>query len=139
MQDLPDLTLSDASSESFTVALGQSVAVVLKVPASSVSNVRIKAKRRMLLSGVSVTYIVTIVSGRTTQDFIDALHESESSGSFATSLSTNSGVQINSASGLIVIDMSESSSPTASPSTDSDTTGKLSSLRSYVKNLHMAE
>ena len=119
MQNLPGLILSDASSESFALAVVETVIAIMfpltKEAVLSVTIVSITANRRMLLSGVTVTYIVNITSTKAPEFFMGALQESVSSGSFATSLSANSGVQINSASGLSVVNLSPTFSPTTSP------------------------
>ena len=94
MQDLPDVTPSQAASKNFTLALGQTVADLLGEPASVVSDVSVIANRRNLLSGVTVTYIVNITSTKAPEFFMGALQESVSSGTFASLLSVKSGLVI---------------------------------------------
>ena len=114
-QIIPGVTLSQASSASFILALQQSVSTLLEVPVSAVTNVTVTANRRMLLSGVIISYTVTVTSDQTPDHFIGVLESSVSDGSFATTLSTNSGVAISSISSIIVLNLSPTSSPTSSP------------------------
>ena len=58
------------------------------------SDVRVTANRRVLLSGATVSYIVNITSTRPPEFFMGALQESVSSGSFASLLSAKSGLVI---------------------------------------------
>ena len=136
VQTLPELTLDEASSDSFLQAMALSISTSIGVPASTVTNMLVAANRRMLLSGVTASYILTIASGKTPEFFMSALQESVSSGSFATSLSANSGVQINIASGLSVVNLSPTSSPTLSPDTSSDTRGTVVEIFRSVSAYH---
>ena len=98
MQNLPGLILSDASSESFALAVVETVIAIMfpltKEAVLSVTIVSITANRRMLLSGVTVTYIVNITSTKAPEFFMGALQESVSSGTFASLLSVKSGLVI---------------------------------------------
>ena len=90
----------------FTVALGETVSESLGEPVIVVSDVSFSANRRKLLTGVRVSYIVTITSTKSTEFFMDALQESVSSGSFASVLSVKLGYLISRTSVLAVYNLS---------------------------------
>ena len=83
---------------------------VLGVPVNAMTDVVIIANRRMLLSGVSVSYIVTVSSDAATDYYIALLQKSVSNGIFATTLSAKCGFQITSASVLAVFNLSATTS-----------------------------
>ena len=83
---------------------------VLGVPVNAMTDVLIIANRRMLLSGVSVSYIVTVSSDAATDYYITLLQQSVSNGIFATTLSAKCGFQITGASVLAVFNLSATTS-----------------------------
>ena len=92
------------------MALGQTVADLLGEPVIVVSDVSFSANRRKLLTGVRVSYIVTITSTKSTEFFMDTLQESVSSGSFASVLSVKLGYLISRTSVLAVYNLSSPAS-----------------------------
>ena len=71
-----------------------------------VSDVSVTANRRNLLSGVRVSYIVTVASDQTTDYLVMLLHASASSGSFAAMMSAKSGIPIRGTSIYAVYNLS---------------------------------
>ena len=71
-----------------------------------VSDVSVTANRRNLLSGVRVSYIVTVASNQTTDYLVMLLHASASSGSFAATMSAKSGIPIRGTSIYAVYNLS---------------------------------
>ena len=80
-----------------------------------VTDVSVTANRRMLLSGVSVSYTVTVSSGRTPDYYVTSLQSSLGSNTFVATLSSNSGVPIEGISGLVILNKSPTPSPTYLP------------------------
>ena len=109
-QDLPDVTSSQAASDSFTPALEETISELLGEPVTVVTDVTVTAERRMMLSGVRVSYIVTVTSGQTTEHLSALLHASESSGTFASILSVKLGYLISKTSIYAVYDLSTTAS-----------------------------
>ena len=112
---LHGLTLDQASNGSLALAVVVVVSDVLGVPPSSVSDVSVAANRRMLLAGVRISYNITVTSTKTAETLIATLLESMFSGKFAEILSYKSGLSVSSVSGLAVVNLSPTTSPTASP------------------------
>ena len=109
-QDLPDVTSSQAVSARFTPALGETISELLGEPVSVVTDVTVTANRRMLLSGVRVSYIVTVTSGQTIDNLSALLHASASSGTFASILSVKLGYLISKTSIYAVYNLSATAS-----------------------------
>ena len=111
--------MSQASSNEFILALKQSVSAVLDSTVDGsialVTDVSVTANRRMLLSGVSVSYTVTVSSGRTPDYYVTSLQSSLGSNTFVATLSSNSGVPIAGTSGVVISNTSPTISPTKSP------------------------
>ena len=105
-QDLPDVTSSQAASDSFTSALEDTISELLGEPVTVVTDVTVTAERRMMLSGVRVSYIVTVTSGQTIDNLSALLHASASSGTFAAILSVKLGHLISKTSIYAVYDLS---------------------------------
>ena len=105
-QDLPDVTSSQAASDSFTPALEETISELLGEPVTVVTDVTVTAERRMMLSGVRVSYTVTVTSGQTIDNLSALLHASESSGTFASILSVKLGYLISKTSIYAVYDLS---------------------------------
>ena len=74
------------------------------------------SSRRVLLSGMFVSYDINVTSYRTPESFKLALTESVSSGNFVTVLKAKSGIKIESTHDLHFDDYSPTSKPTMSPS-----------------------
>ena len=74
------------------------------------------SSRRVLLSGMFVSYDINVTSYRTPESFKLALTESVSSGNFVTVLKAKSGIEIESTNDLHFDDYSPTSNPTMSPS-----------------------
>ena len=74
------------------------------------------SSRRVLLSGMFVSYDINVTSYRTPESFKLALTESVSSGNFVTVLKAKSGIEIESTHDLHFDDYSPTSKPTMSPS-----------------------
>ena len=72
------------------------IAQVLEVQESSVEELLITQNRRLLLSGVSVTYTVRVTDGTTSEHLMALLESSISQGTFLASLGTNSGLLVES-------------------------------------------
>ena len=77
------------------------------------SGIVISVNRRMLLSGVTISYTVTSTSGSlgTVNSYIDTLATSQSTGAFKTSLAALSGMPITDVSGFVGTDISPTKSP----------------------------
>ena len=83
----------------------------MKVPRSAVMGVRVSEGRRQLLSGVTTAYTVETSSGMTSDTLIANLRSSVDGGSFLTSLKATSGLPITGVSGLIVVQVTPTTSP----------------------------
>ena len=75
----------------------------------------ISSTRRVLLSGMYVSYDLNLISTRTPESFKAALMESVATGGFVQVLHANSGVLLESTYGLHFVDFSPTSAPTSSP------------------------
>ena len=84
------------TTPSFRRALKKTIAQVLEVQEASVEELLITQNRRLLLSGVSVTYTVRVTDGTTSERLITLLESSISQGTFLASLDTNSGLLVES-------------------------------------------
>ena len=74
----------------------KTIAQVLEVEEVSVEDLLITQNRRLLLSGVSVTYSVRVFDGTTSEHLMALLESSILQGSFLASLSTNSELLVES-------------------------------------------
>ena len=74
----------------------KTIAKVLEVDEVSVEDLLITQNRRLLLSGVSVTYSVRVFDGTTSEHLMALLESSILHGTFLASLSTNSGLSLES-------------------------------------------
>ena len=74
----------------------KTIAQVLEVEEVSVEDLLITQNRRLLLSGVSVTYSVRVFDGTTSEHLMALLESSILQGSFLASLSTNSALLVES-------------------------------------------
>ena len=106
-------------------AIRKTVADVLKISEKDISMPVISSTRRVLLSGMYVSYDLNLISTRTPESFKVALMESVTTGGFVQVLHANSGVLLESTYGLHFVDTSPTSAPTSSPvSTLSSPAGK---------------
>ena len=74
----------------------KTIAQVLEVDEVSVEELSITQNRRILLSGVSVTYTVRVFDGTTSEHLMALLESSILQGTFLASLNTNSGLLVES-------------------------------------------
>ena len=74
----------------------KTIAQVLEVEEVSVEDLLITQNRRLLLSGVSVTYSVRVFDGTTSEHLMALLESSILHGTFLASLNTNSGLLVES-------------------------------------------
>ena len=74
----------------------KTIAQVLEVEEVSVEDLLITQYRRLLLSGVSVTYAVRVFDGTTSERLMALLESSILQGIFLASLNTNSGLLVES-------------------------------------------
>ena len=88
---------------------------MLGVPLSAVSDVTVTANRRMLLSGVTFSYIVIIDSGHTPDYYITKVETTEYSNNLLTSLSATTGIPIDDITIAAVTDLSPTFTPTSGP------------------------
>lgn len=99
----------------FSYAVKETVSTTLDVPVSAINEVTVKGNRRVLLSGVDISYVLSMTGSRSAESFMTMLNESVISHSFATSLSRNSGLAITGVSNLRFVDYSPTMSPTDTP------------------------
>ena len=115
-----------ASNATLPLAIRKTVADILKVPEKNISTPIISSARRVLLSGMYVSYDLNLISTRTPESFKVALIESVTTGAFVTLLHANSGVLLERTYDLHFDDFSPTSTPTSSPvSTLSSLSGKI--------------
>lgn len=88
------VTVAEANTPPFRKALKKTLADELAVPVSTVKELLISQSRRMLLSGVTVAYVVTVYDGTTSEQLTASLRSSQEYGTFSISLSTYSGSKI---------------------------------------------
>ena len=97
-------------------AIRRTVAEILDISEKSISIPIISPKRRMLLSGVYVTYDLNVTSYRTPEWYKSTLTESVEKGHFITLLSSKAGVVLGISYDLHFDDYSPTSRPISSPS-----------------------
>jgi hypothetical protein len=114
LQSITGLTYAQATGLSFLTALINTVASTLGVQADAISlvNIVVSQNRRVLLSGVSISYTISVSSGISTAYLNTVLDSAVSSGSFASLLSSNSGNPGLSIQGTFSV---VTSSPTGAP------------------------
>jgi hypothetical protein len=88
---------------------------VLNVTSNAVTNVLILNKRRRLLAAIGMDYDVSVNSGMSTQQLIQELRTSVSTGEFLTYLKIYSGLSITSVSEISILGITPTSSPSAAP------------------------
>ena len=96
----------------------------LKLPIEAVRGISLVENRRMLLSSVTVSYTLHIISGMTSDYFVNELQTSITNGKFLTILSTKSTIQISSVYDLRFMDYSPTASPTSLPLQSLSKSGK---------------
>ena len=115
-----------ASNATLPSAIRKTVADILKISEKYISMPVISSARRVLLSGMYVSYDVNLTSTRTPESYKVALMDSVRSGGFVEVLHARSGVLLQSTYDLYFVDFSPTSAPTSSPvSTLSDQAGKI--------------
>ena len=119
------MTVAEVSSESFSLAMRDSVAEAIGVQASAVSGTVTVGNGRRLLSAVSAVYTVSTVSGLSSSEVLSRLRSSLSSATFLSSLKNKSKLPIES---VTVFELSQAT-PAPSPfpvqqlTVESDKTG----------------
>ena len=114
-----------ASNATLPLAIRKTVADILKISEKNISMPVISSARRVLLSGMYVSYDLNLISTRTPESFKAALMESVTTGGFVQVLHANSGVLLESTYDLRFVDTSPTFAPTGSPvSTLSSQAGK---------------
>lgn len=102
--------MEEVSSPGFIQAISSTVSYELGVPLSSVTEVVMRGHtRRVLLSSVTVSYLVTVTSGRTPDSYVAVLKAAVADGDFLAVLSSESGLSITSSTDLVVTDISPTS------------------------------
>jgi hypothetical protein len=114
LQSITGLTYAQATGLPFLTALINAVASTLGVPADAISlvNIVVSQNRRVLLSGVIISYTISVSSSMSSAYLNAVLDIAVSSGSFASSLSSNSGNPGLSVQGTFSV---VTSSPTRAP------------------------
>ena len=126
-----------ASNATLPLAIRKTVADILKISEKYISMPVVSSTRRVLLSGMYVSYDLNLISTRTPESFKVALMESVTTGGFVQVLHANSGVLLESTYDLHFVDTSPTFAPTSSPvSTLSSQAGKerIISSKSYRLN-----
>ena len=122
-----------AFNATLPLAIRKTVADILKISEKYISMPVISPTRRVLLSGMYVSYDLNLISTRTPESFKAALMESVTTGGFVQVLHSNSGVLLESTYGLHFVDTSPTSAPTSSPvSTLSSPAGKERIISSKI-------
>ena len=122
-----------AFNATLPLAIRKTVADILKISEKDISMPVISSTRRVLLSGMYVSYDLNLISTRTPESFKAALMESVTTGGFVQVLHANSGVLLVSTYGLHFVDTSPTSAPTSSPvSTLSSPAGKERIISSKI-------
>ena len=122
-----------ASNATLPLAIRKTVADILKISEKNISMPVISSTRRVLLSGMYVSYDLNLISTRTPESFKAALMESVTTGGFVQVLHANSGVLLESTYDLRFFDFSPTFAPTGSPvSTLSSQAGKERIISSKI-------
>ena len=104
-----------AFNATLPLAIRKTVADILKISEKNISMPVISPTRRVLLSGMYVSYDLNLISTRTPESFKAALMESVTTGGFVQVLHANSGVLLESTYDLHFVDFSPTFAPTGSP------------------------
>ena len=104
-----------ASNATLLLAIRKTVADILKISGKNISMPVISPTRRVLLSGMYVSYDLNLISTRTPESFKVALKESVTTGGFVQVLHANSGVLLESTYDLHFVDFSPTFAPTSRP------------------------
>ena len=115
IQTFGGVSLSQVSNAQFTEAIVESVSETLKLPVEAVRGISVVENRRMMLSSVTVSYTLQIISGMTSDYFVNELQTSITNGKFLAILSTKSTIQISGVYDLRFMDYSPTANPTSSP------------------------
>ena len=122
-----------ASNATLPLAIRKTVADILKVPEKNISVPIISSARRVLLSGMYVSYDLNLISTRTPESFKVALMESVTTGGFVQVLHAHSGVLLESTYDLRFFDFSPTFAPTSNlVSTLSSPAGKERIISSKI-------
>ena len=105
-----------ASNATLPSAIRKTVADILKISEKYISMPVISPTRRVLLSGMYVSYDLNLINTRTPESFKAALMESVTTGGFVQVLHANSGVLLESTYDLHFVDYMPTTRPTSSPS-----------------------
>ena len=104
-----------ASNATLLLGIRKTVADILKISEKNISLPVISSTRRVLLSGMYVSYDLNLISTRTPESFKAALKESVTTGGFVQVLHANSGVLLESTYDLHFVDFSPTFAPTSRP------------------------
>ena len=115
LQTLAGINGSMASNATLPSAIRKTVADILKISEKYISMPVISSARRVLLSGMYVSYDVNLTSTRTPESYKVALMDSVRSGGFVEVLHAKSGVLLERTYDLYFVDFSPTSAPTRSP------------------------
>ena len=107
-----------AFNATLPLAIRKTVADILKISEKNISMPVISSTRRVLLSGMYVSYDLNLISTRTPESFKAALMESVTTGGFVQVLHANSGVLLVSTYGLHFVDTSPTFAPAGLDSVD---------------------
>ena len=114
---MPSVTIAQASNPLFTLAIKESLSSVLSIPVTAITDIIIQSEnRRILLSGVSLSYTINLISDKSADSYISTLSQSISSGSFSNNLSLQSGFIIGDIFGFQSVNFSPTARPSSAPS-----------------------
>ena len=116
-QTLIDALICQTDNTDFADAVADTVISVLGVPEALVTDITTTASGRRLLSGVTLSYTVSI-DGMTPELVIASLQTSVSTGDFLTMLSDISGAYISEVTNLQTVDLSSTKAPAMTPDAD---------------------
>ena len=105
-----------ATNATLLLAIRKTVSEVLNISEKAISSPILSSNRRVLLSGMSVSYDINVTSHRSSESFKQALMDSVTAGDFVTLFNAKSGVLLEETFDLQFIDYSPTSLPTSSPS-----------------------
>jgi hypothetical protein len=117
VQTLGGISLAEALTDNFTIAVLKSVSEAVGVPTSAVSgtigagNVNL----RRLLADINMVYDLGIITNLNTSETISKIESSVDSGAFLTSLRTHSGINITALASGVVTDPPLKTVPSAEP------------------------
>ena len=115
-QTLSGINVSLASNVTFLLAIRMTVAEILLIPEKTISLPIMTSMRRLLLSGMYVSYDINVTSHRPTESFKVALLKSVTTGDFLTVLHSKSSILLQSTYDLHFVDYMPTTRPTSSPS-----------------------